>query len=165
MFIDSTSARRAVEICGFKSVAMLDYLERTGVFVRQVSKEKRRGKGRRYSFRELLILKVIAKLLSNGASVSALKKALNEFQSKKWTADQASLGYGDQKIRDLVVSSGQVLFADSSNNFYDLTANSQMVFSFVVDFDQLHTELCDALSQPAFAFPNREAAMGKKRLS
>ena len=149
---ETVSARRAAEICGFRSVAMLDYLERSGVFVRSTSKEKRRGRGRRYNFRELLSLKVIAKLLEHGASVSALKKALLEFQREKWTADRANLGYGEQTIRYLVVSSGRIMFADSRNNFFELTNEGQMVFSFVVDFDRLHSELCTALDQTIMPF-------------
>lgn len=144
---DHVTARRAVAICGFKSVAMLDYLERSGVFVRRSPNEKRRGKGRRYCFRDLLVLKVISRLLANGASVSALKKSLIEFQNEKWTADRGSLGFGDQKIRYLSVSSGSVIFADSNNNFYDMTDHGQMVFSFIVDFDRLHSELCQSLDQ------------------
>lgn len=147
MLNDSVTARRAAAICGFKSVAMLDYLERSGVFVRRLSKEKRRGKGRRYNFRELLVLKVIARLLANGASVSALKKSLLEFQNEKWTADRASLGFGEKIVRYISVSSGSIIFADSNNNFYDLTDKGQMVFSFVIDFDRLHSELCEALDQ------------------
>src|SRR3546814_17265619 len=38
------------------------------VFVRKNKGGKRRGKGRRYNFRDLLVLKVIAKLLENGRS-------------------------------------------------------------------------------------------------
>ena len=147
MQIDSVSAKRAAAICGFKSVAMLDYLERTGVLVRGASKERRRGKGRRYNFRELLILKVISRLLANGASVSALKKSLVEFQDLKWTADRANLSNGDQKIRYLSVSSGKVIFADSNNNYYDMTDKGQMIFGFIVDFDRLHSELCSSLDQ------------------
>ncbi|MEO7247541.1 MAG: hypothetical protein ABIW31_03735 [Novosphingobium sp.] len=127
---------------------MLDYLERSGVMIRKTSKEKRRGKGRRYNFRELLVLKVIANLLSNGASVSNLKKSLVEFQSEKLSADRGSLGFGDKKIHYLSVSSGKIIFADAHNNFYDITSNGQMVFSFIIDFDRLHTELCAALDQP-----------------
>lgn len=155
MHIESVTARRAAAICGFKSVAMLDYLERTGVLVRGASKERRRGKGRRYNFRELLVLKVIARLLSNGASVSALKRSLVEFQDEKWTADRANLSHGDQRIRYLSVSAGKVIFADSRNNFYEMTDKGQMVFSFVIDFDKIHTELCSSLDQSDL--PLREA--------
>lgn len=149
---DSVDARRAAQICGFKTVSMLDYLERSGVFARRKMGQKRRGKGRRYSFRDLLILKVIAELLSNGASVHALKTALLEFQDQKWTADRASLGFGNEKIKYLTVSKGTVIFSDSEKRLFDMTNGGQLVFSFIVDVDKLHTNLCADLDQKEFGF-------------
>nr|WP_257786337.1 helix-turn-helix domain-containing protein [Aurantiacibacter gangjinensis] len=152
MRIDSVGSRRAAKICGFRTVAMLDYLERSGVFVRRAPGEKRRGKGRRYGFRDLLVLKVMSHLLSNGASVQTLKKSLLEFQNEKWATDRASLSHGDDKIRYLTVSAGNLYFSDSSKNLYDMTKGGQMVFSFVIDLDHLHSELCEALDQREFSF-------------
>ena len=152
MSIEAVDARTAARICGFQTVSMLDYLERSGVFVRGRRRGKRRGKGRRYEFRDLLILKVISKLLENGASVAALKNALVEFQQQKWEADRASFSFGDQKIRYLTVSSGDIFFSDSSKNLYDLTKGGQMVFGFIVDLDSLHTDLCGELDQRVFGF-------------
>lgn len=150
--IDSVDARRAVAICGFRTVSMLDYLERSGVFVRRKMGVKRRGKGRRYEFRDLLVLKVLAQLLENGASVQALKKSLVEFQQQKWETDRGNLSFGDSAIRYLSVSAGTLLFSDSHDNFYDMTKEGQMVFSFVVDLDKLHSDLCADLDQREFAF-------------
>lgn len=155
MHIDSVDARRAAKICGFKTVAMLDYLERSGVFVRRRSTQKRRGKGRAYSFRELLVLKVISNLLANGASVTALKKSLLEFQQDKWDADRGNLSFEDRVFRYLSVSGGSVLYADSSHNFFDMTNGGQMVFGFIVDIDQLHSGLCADLDQTEFTFGKR----------
>jgi DNA-binding transcriptional MerR regulator len=153
-FIDGVSAKRAKEICGFRTVAMLDYLERSGVMLRKGGDRKRKGKGRRYDFRELLVLKVIANLLHNGASVAALKKSLHEFQKEKWVADKGSLSIGDNKIRYLsVASGGKIIFADSNNNFYDMTGGGQMMFSFIIDMDRLHTELCSDWDQGMLALP------------
>ncbi|MBA4165423.1 MAG: hypothetical protein C0510_12500 [Erythrobacter sp.] len=152
MLKDAVDARTAARICGFKTVSMLDYLERSGVFVRKNKGGKRRGKGRRYNFRDLLVLKVIAKLLENGASVHSLKKAIVEFQEQKWHADRASFSLGDQKIRYLTVSSGDLFFSDSSKNLYDMTNRGQMVFGFILDLDRLHTDLCGDLDQKEFGF-------------
>lgn len=152
MLNDSVDAKRAAAICGFRTVAMLDYLERSGVFVRRQKNESRRGKGRRYNFRDLLVLKVIASLLDNGASVSALKKSLNEFQAAKWDADRANLSFGDDKIRYLTVSGKSVVFSDSERKLFDMTKGGQMLFSFVLDFDRLHSDLCTALDQKEFGF-------------
>lgn len=77
--LEMYSAVLSAEVCGFKTVAMLDYLQRSGVFVPRHRKEKRRGKGRRYDFRDLIVLRTLNNLLESGASVQMLKKALVEF--------------------------------------------------------------------------------------
>src|SRR5438132_13927180 len=100
---------RAARIVGFKTVAMLDYLERSGVFVR--SDPKRRGKRRSYCFRDLVILKVIKSLLDQGVAVQTLKKALEEFQSWKWRAEPSVLEDNNGGLRFLVASAGSVYFA------------------------------------------------------
>jgi DNA-binding transcriptional MerR regulator len=152
MLNEAVDARSAARICGFKTTSMLDYLERSGVFVRKRKNEARRGKGRRYTFRDLLILKVMGQLLSNGASVHSMKKALIEFQEKKWDADRASFSIGDQKIRYLTVSSGELFFTDSHQNLYDMTNGGQMAFGFILDLDRLHSDLCHDLDQREFRF-------------
>lgn len=145
---ETFSARVAARICGFETVAMLDYLQRSEVFIpRDRANVKRRGKGRRYNFRELLVLKTIATLLKNGASVASLKKSLNEFQTAKWRADPTSLYYDEKPLKYFIVSSGHVYFARSSDNLYDLTMNGQLVFNFIIDLDKLHSELCYSLKQ------------------
>ena len=148
MLIEAVDARTAVRVCGFESVAMLDYLQRSGVFIPSDRRGKRRGKGRRYEFRELMVLKTISALLRNGASVSALKKALVEFQKRKWFADSASLqDDSGALLKYFVVCADSICFAKSADKLFDLTRNGQMVFSFVVDLDRLHTELCNSLAQ------------------
>ncbi len=147
MLKDSASAREAARICGFDSVAMLDYLQRSGVFVPSDRIKKRRGKGRRYNFRDLLVLKTIATLLKNGASVAALKMSLREFQEKKWKADRGSLEFDDLPLKYFIISAGVVMFARSQDTIYDLTKSGQMVFNFVIDMDKLHSDLCFDLSQ------------------
>lgn len=126
---------------------MIDYLERSEVFVPAKRRTKRRGKKREYTFRELLVLKTIATLLAAGASVAALKSALNQFQTDKWSADRGSLAHGDEILRYVVISGKNVLYARGQQSLYDLTAGGQMVFNFVVDLDALHTQLCNDLDQ------------------
>ena len=126
---------------------MLDYLERSEVFVPAKRRIKRRGKRRVYGFRDLLILKAIGRLLAAGASVAALKKALQQFQADKWSADRASLANGSEILRYVVLSGGEVLYARGSQSLFDLTKGGQMVVNFVIDLDALHTELCNDLDQ------------------
>lgn len=145
--IMAVDAKRAAAVCGFESVAMLDYLQRSKVFI-PAQRKGRRGRGRRYEFRDLMILKTIAALLKNGASVAALRKSLQEFQKKKWSADQASLENDDGPLKYFVASGDSIFFAKTRDSLFDLTKSGQMVFSFVVDLDRLHGELCRDLGLP-----------------
>lgn len=151
------NASRAATICGLGTIAMLDYLERTGVFIPSKKREKRRGKPRAYGFRDLLILKTIGRLLSAGASVSSLKTALQQFQADKWSADRASLANGLEVLRYVVLSGRDVLYARGSQSLFDLTRGGQMVFNFVIDLDALHTELCNDLDQLPLFGPKHAA--------
>lgn len=146
MFIDYASAKRAVAICGFGTVAMLDYLERSGVFVRS-DRTKRRGRGRRYNFRDLIVLKTISSLLNNGASVSAIKKSLQQFQNDKWSADRGNLSFDESPLKYLIVSNGTVIYGKSNDTLYDLSKSGQMLFNFIVDIDKVHSDIINALEQ------------------
>lgn len=147
MIIHSHDARTVVAICGFGSVAMLDYLERSGVFIPSIKRPKTRGKWRRYTFRDVLVLKTIKTLLDNGASVANLKASLEKFQRVKWKADEVVLETGSGPLKYLVASAGKIYFARNSEALTELTANGQMVFSFVIDVERLHTELCASWRQ------------------
>lgn len=148
MFIEGVPAEEARRICGFRSVAMLDYLQRSGVFVPTDRKGKRRGRNRRFCFRDLIVLRIIAELLKNGASVAALKTALQEWQAKKWQADEGSMqSETGEVLRYLVASGGNIIFAKSADTLFDLTNKGQMVFSFIVDLDELHSDVRFKLNQ------------------
>jgi len=74
--------------------------------------------------------------------VAALRDALREFQGKRWTADEASLQSEDGEVlRYLVASGKRIIFARSRDTLFDLTDRGQMVFSFVLDLDELHSDL------------------------
>lgn len=147
MIIDGYSAKKAREVCGFGSVAMLDYLERSEVFTRRKA-QKRRGKSRRYTFRDLLVLKVIKTLLDSGVSVASLKKSLREFQYWKWKAEPTVLEDENGGLRYLIASGKNVYFAKSANILVELSNSGQLAFSFVLDLDRLHGELCKDLGLP-----------------
>jgi hypothetical protein len=140
------SRRKARDICGFKTVAMLDYLERSGVFIR--SQPKRRGKARKYSFRDLLILKVLKGLLDQGASVASLKEALIEFQKWKWRAEPSVLEDHDGGLKYVIASGSNFYMAHSSEILVDLSKRGQLAFSFILDLDRLHRDLCSDIGFP-----------------
>ena len=151
-------AKVAARLAGFGSVAMLDYLQRSGVFIASRKDGKRRGRKRRYDFRDILVLKAIKRLLDSGASVSNLKKSLATFQKMKWSADEASLEDKDGIIRYLIVSGESVYLKKDPNIIVDMCKDGQLTFSFIIDLDNLHTELRGAMGlkvveQSEFTFP------------
>jgi DNA-binding transcriptional MerR regulator len=142
MIIEFHDARTAAQLAGLGSVAMVDYLERSGVFVPTRKRGKRRGYKRRYCFRDVLVLKTIGTLLRNGASVANLKGALDSFQRIPWKAEEAVLEDRLGPLRHLVVSSNKIYLARSREELIDLAAGGQLSFSFLIDLEKLHTELC-----------------------
>jgi DNA-binding transcriptional MerR regulator len=147
MKIDTHNAKTVIQLCGFGSVAMLDYLERTGIFFPQIRRDKNRGKRRQYTFRDVLVLKTIAVLLRNGASVAALKDALEGLQRISWKAEETVLEDKVGPLRHLVVSNRRIYFARNRDELVDLAAGNQLTFSFIIDLEQLHTELAGAWRQ------------------
>jgi hypothetical protein len=58
------SAREASKLAGFDTAMMLNYLERSGTFERELSGPKHHGKKRQYTYRDLVVLRAINRLLS-----------------------------------------------------------------------------------------------------
>jgi DNA-binding transcriptional MerR regulator len=142
----SVGPKRAAELSGIGSVAMLDYLQRTGVFFPRGKRGARgRGKSRRYEFRDILTLKAIRRLLDAGVSVLAIRKALEAFQKHTWSADPATLEDGNGAVRYMVASATSIYLAKDANFLIDLLAKGQLAFSFILDLDRLHAELCRSL--------------------
>lgn len=142
---DKYSPKEAQQLCGFKTVAMIDYLQRTGVFQPYGKKGRQRGKRREFSFKDLLVLKAIKRLLDSGASVSLLKKSLQDFQKIRWSADPVTLEDHGQIIRYLFVSAESVYLKKDSDSLIDLSKKGQLTFSFIIDLDNLRTELRTSL--------------------
>jgi DNA-binding transcriptional MerR regulator len=147
MILERVYARRAADICGFESVAMIDYLERSELFIPNRRRRSGRGKRREYDFRDLVVLKAIAALLKNGASVTALKKSLQEFQKTKWKADRATLESDEGPLKYFIVCGSDIIFAKSTTTLFDLSKGGQLLFSFVIDLDKIHSELCASIPQ------------------
>lgn len=163
MILESFSARKAAELAGFNTVAMLDYLQRVGVFVPRHRDKKKRGKGRAYEFRDVLVLKAIKRLLDSGASVSSLKKSLSQFQKMKWSADEVTLEDAAGVVRYLIVSGDSVYLRKDPDMIVDLCRKGQLTFSFIIDLDNLHTELrgdlgLKVVEQPELKFPDAMAS-------
>lgn len=149
IILASYSAKRAVSLVGFGSVAMIDYLQRVGVFIPLGKKGARgRGKARTFTFRDLLVLKAIKRLLDSGASVANLKKALEEFQKLNWSADPVTLEDPTGIIRYFVASRDGIYLARDAEVLVDLSRKGQLAFSFIIDLETLRGELRESLGLP-----------------
>lgn len=152
MKIETRDARTVIRICGFGSVAMLDYLERSEVFRPQKKRTKNRGKKREYNFRDVLVLKTISTLLQNGATVSNLKNALSSLQTLPWKAEPAVLEDSQGALRHLVVSGGKIYFSRNNEELVDLTSGGQLSFFFILDIDKIHSDVAKEWNQTSLSF-------------
>lgn len=149
IILETYTVAQTLELTGFKSVAMLDYLQRTGVFSPRGPKGARgRGRKRRYSFRDLLVLKAINRLLDSGASVANLKTALEKFQKLNWTADPVTMEDKTGIVRFLIASAGDIYLARDADALINLSKNGQLAFSFIIDLEHLRGELREGLKLP-----------------
>lgn len=142
------SAREAMRLCGYETIAMIDYLQRSGVFLNRRRRSSGRGSRRRFVFRDLVILKAIKRLLDAGVSVAILKRSLNEFQELTWSADPVTLEDANGVIRFLVVSGNSVYLRKDANVLVDLSQQGQLAFSFIIDLEKIHGELRDDIGLP-----------------
>lgn len=147
--LDTYEASIAAKLIGFGSVAMLDYLQRSGIF-KPIGKRGARGRGRKraYEFRDLIVLKAIKRLLNSGASVASLKRALSEFQKVNWIADPVTMEGPSGIIRYLIASNDRIFLARDTDLIVDLSRKGQLTFSFIIDLENLRDELRTSLGMP-----------------
>jgi DNA-binding transcriptional MerR regulator len=120
---------------------MVDYLCRSNVLVPSRGPHPGRGKGRQYSFGDVVMLRALSHLLKSGISVAKLKKALGTLRAKhhEITLEKAP--------KYLVTDGTRVYFDDGRNAVEELSANGQMVFAFIIKLSQVRDDVTKALSR------------------
>lgn len=116
------------------SLAMVNYLHRTGLIVPAIGRKRGKGIERKYSFGDLVILKSIAKLLEAGVSVLRLKKALVNLRKlhSEITLDNMPGAY--------LVTDGKEVYLKQSNGVLELLISGQLGFLFVVDVEAVRKD-------------------------
>lgn len=129
----SFSSREVAEFSGL-SMAMVNYLYRTGLIIPSIGRKRGKGIERKYSFGDLVILKSIAKLLDAGVSVLRLKKALVNLRKLHTdiTLDKMPGAY--------LVTDGKEIYLKQSNGVLELLINGQLGFLFVVDVESVRRD-------------------------
>src|ERR1700760_433323 len=103
---------RGPQVCAVVGITyrQLDYWARTGLLRPSISEARGSGSQRRYSYTDLLQLKVIKRLLDSGVSLQAARKAIECLRS----------GDGDVAAANLVIDGPRTVLAHSGEEIIDL---------------------------------------------
>jgi DNA-binding transcriptional MerR regulator len=142
------TAADAVRLSGVGR-AMLDYLCRTDVIRPTLSVGRGRGKARRFAFADIVMLRVLAKLLKAGVSVSRMKRALAALRRYHPEISPTSL-----PASHLVTDGKAVYLKDSSEVLEDLQTG-QHAFAFIIELGRVRTEVMDKIDFGGLEHGNR----------
>src|SRR3990167_1774882 len=118
-------------------LAMIDYLCRTKIIVPSGGRGRGRGRGleRRFTFSDVVILRVIAKLLRQGIGVRRLQHDLR--QAAQWYAASAS----DPAPLPYLCTDGTRAFFKRKNAALEEVGSGQLAFGFIVDVERVKAEV------------------------
>jgi len=143
---------RGPQVCQLVGISyrQLDYWARTGLLRPSVAEARGSGTKRRYSYRDLLELKVIKRLLDAGVSLQSARRAVGCLR-EDLGADLASA--------NLVLSDTTSVLARSDGELVDLLAGGQGVFNVVPLSGLVHELQADivAFERPAAAAAEHRA--------
>jgi DNA-binding transcriptional MerR regulator len=114
---------RGPQVCSIVGITyrQLDYWARTDLLKPSISEARGSGTQRRYSYADLLQLKVIKRLLDAGISLQSARRAIDCLRSSG--EDVASA--------NLVIDEGQTLLVQSGQEIIDLLKGGQGVLNIV----------------------------------
>jgi DNA-binding transcriptional MerR regulator len=118
--------------------AMLDYLCREKVLVPSTPGQRGRGRPRRYSFGDVVMLRVLSRLLAAGISVQRLKKALQSLRRFHKAIRPLSLP------ADYLVTDGRRAYLRDKDGLLELDGSGQMSFLFVLELRDVRREVLKA---------------------
>lgn len=124
------------------SGAMVNYLAASG-FLQATYRPGAgaRGSTRYYSYRDLMIARVIGRLAHAGVELKRLKEALIGLQAHEMWKELGPSG----SLPLLVVSGGRVLLPGRDGAISDLTMAGQLAFAFVLDLADAERDLLAAM--------------------
>ena len=139
------STKEASRLSGLPQTT-LDYLARSELLTPSLSYERpKRGRPRRYSFGDIVILRAIAQMTELGVSVSRLKVAL-----KQLFAAHNEITPGKIPGRYLVTDGMHVYFRKDEHSIESLNEGGQLVFSFVLEVESYRDEIVQAIRTSGF---------------
>ena len=153
------SAEGAAEVVGYRGVTachaagisyrQLDYWARTGLVVPSVRDASGSGTQRLYSFRDIVVLKVVKRLLDAGVSLQNIRKAIDTLRSR---------GVSDLAGITLISDGTTVYECRSPEEVVDLLQGGQGVFGIAIAgaFKEIQGTLSQLPAEPAEIAPDGE---------
>lgn len=123
--IDADTGYRGPTACKAAQITyrQLDYWARTGLVEPSVRGAKGSGSQRLYSFRDILVLKVVKRLLDTGVSLQQIRQAINHLKER---------GVEDLAQITLMSDGASVYECTSADEVIDLVQGGQGVFGIAV---------------------------------
>jgi DNA-binding transcriptional MerR regulator len=152
--LGSQSGYRGPQVCEVVGITyrQLDYWARTGLLHPSISEARGSGSQRRYSYTDLVQLKVIKRLLDAGVSLQAARKAIDCLRSAGDDLASANLVTDDR---------GSVL-AHSGEEIIDLLRGGQTVLN-IVPLGGVVSELRAAITDLGLEQPDEALAAAGAR--
>lgn len=133
-------AAQAARLAGL-SLHMVNYLCRNEIVVPWAG-ARGRGVKRMYSFSDLLLLRVVSRLLSNGISVLRLKRSFEGLRSRSGALSSEIL-----TKKYLVIDGSDVFIQDGE--LLETLESGQLAFAFVLELRSLRSDLIADLKKIA----------------
>jgi DNA-binding transcriptional MerR regulator len=136
--LNAFPAHEVTEITGL-SGPMIDYLAREGFLEPTYGNPDRtRGKVRYYSYRDLVVARLIQRLRETGVELRRLKEGVQKLVSHPdWVQLPPD---ADAQVRWLI-SDGREVFIRNQDGFLDEVRKGQRAFAFIANLDQVIGEV------------------------
>src|SRR3954464_3524309 len=136
------------------SYRQLDYWARTGLVEPTVRGAAGSGSQRLYGFRDILVLKLVKRLLDTGISLQQIRTAINQLRES---------GINDLAQTTLMSDGASVYLGPSNDEVIDLVSRGQGVFGIAVgkvlrEVENSLVELDSVVADPADELAARRAA-------
>jgi DNA-binding transcriptional MerR regulator len=134
--LNAFTAQQVKVITGL-SVHMVNYLAREGYLTPAYDQGHIRGKTRYYSYRDLVVARIVQRLREIGLELKRLKPAI-----KLLSSSETWLSAGKERAISLLATDGKTLFyPDERGALIELTRGGQRSFAFVLDVAKAQAEV------------------------
>lgn len=148
--IDWFSASQAARLSGL-TLAMVNYLCRNGVVAPSGGGQRGHGRARKYSFGDVVALRLVAKLSASGVSPLRLRRGLEGLRKHHPQITLTSLPGSH------VVTNGDELYVRQEGKPIERAFDGQFAFAFVIELATLQREVAQAAGLSSKATAARAA--------